>query len=428
MTQPPPQPRDPMAWSAGLCALFATLAWVRLTIPGAPYFDEVHYLPAARQLLALGDYVNREHPLLGKEFIALGIALFGDGPLGWRIMPWVAGTCALYAAMRALWFATLSRFATLAYGVLVATGFHLFVHSRIAMLDVFFVAFLALAYWQCAAAMREPETGRWRLALAGAALGLAMGAKWNAVPLAMLPGLAFVVLRWRAGRRRLLLSRRGAPVPGITLVEAALWLGVVPLAVYAATFAPAWHFASMAIGSNEGAANLIALHEQILGLQSSVIQAHPYQSTWPQWVLNSRAIWYLYEVADGAQRGILLVGNPLTMLLGVPALLWCAQRAISARDRAAGAVVLLYAISLGFWIVADKPIQFYYHYFLPSMFLLAALALALDALWRSGRRRLAVLPLAGSVVLFAFYYPILTAAPLDGPMSFLRWTWLEGWK
>lgn len=428
MTQAPPQPRDPLAWTAGLCAAFAVLALVRLHIPSGPYFDEVHYLPAARQLLALNDYVNREHPLLGKELIALGIALFGDTPLGWRLVPLAAGTLALFAAMRALWFATLSRFATLAYGVLLVTGFQLFANARIAMLDIFFIAFLALAYWQCAGAMREPETGRRRLIIAGVALGLSMAAKWNAVPLAVAPGLAFLVLRWRAGRRRLLLSRRGAPVPGITLVEAALWLGVVPLAVYAASFAPAWYFAQGAIGSPDGAANLIALHRQMVTMQESVIQSHPYQSTWPQWVLNTRAIWYLYEATDGAQRGILLVGNPLTMLLGLAALLWCLFRALVAKDRAAIAVVILYAVALGFWIVAAKPIQFYYHYFLPSMFLLAALALALDALWQSGRRWLALAPLAGSVALFVYFYPILTAAPLEGPRAFLHWTWLEGWK
>ena len=59
--------------------------------------------------------------------------------------------------------------ATLAFGVLLATGFPLFVQARIAMLDVFFVAFLALALWQCAAAVREPENGRWRLALTNTA-------------------------------------------------------------------------------------------------------------------------------------------------------------------------------------------------------------------------------------------------------------------
>ena len=165
---------DPRAWCLALTLAFWLVCLIRLAIPGTPYFDEVHYVPAARELLALGEFTNREHPLLGKQLLALGIGLLGDNPWGWRLVPTLMGALALYAAMRALWHATLSRFATLAYGVLLATGFLLFVHARIPMLDVFCLAFLALAFWQGAGAMREPETGRRRLALAGVALGLAM--------------------------------------------------------------------------------------------------------------------------------------------------------------------------------------------------------------------------------------------------------------
>ena len=45
------------------------------------------------------------------------------------------------------------------------------------MLDIFYLAFLSLAAWQFAAAIRQPEEGRWRLVLAGMALGLAMGGR-----------------------------------------------------------------------------------------------------------------------------------------------------------------------------------------------------------------------------------------------------------
>ena len=226
-TAAPYHPRDPWVWCLALSALFALLAGFRLTTPSGPFFDEVHYLPAARQFLDVwagltGEYVNREHPLLGKELIALGIYLFGDGPLGWRIMPLIAGTITVGASMRALWHASEDRFATVAFGVLMITGFHLIVQSRIAMLDIFMAAFLALAAWQFAAAIREPERGRWRLALTGVAIGCAMASKWNAVPLAMVPGLAFFAARLSAGRRRLFTSRRGVPVPGVSLLEAAL--------------------------------------------------------------------------------------------------------------------------------------------------------------------------------------------------------------
>lgn len=423
MSRAPSHSRDPLAWTALLALGFLGLSLVRLGVPSQPYFDEVHYLPAARALLDGSGWLNREHPMLGKELIALGIAMFGDNPWGWRLLSALAGAGTLFAGMRALWFASRSRFASLAYGVLLASGFVLFVHARIAMLDGFMVFFLALAAWQFAAACRAPEQGRARLAMTGAALGLAMAAKWTAAPLAVLPGLAFLGARWAAGRRRLLLSRRGAPVPGTTLAEAFLWLGLVPLTVYAATYAPAWIVAPHEVAGR----GLAEIHAAMLELQRNVTEPHPYQSTWPQWLLNLRAIWYLYENIDGAQRGVLLIGNPLTMLAGLPALGWCAWAAVRGR-RDALAVALVFAVSLGVWMVVPKPIQFYYHYFVPSLALLAALALALDEWWQRGSRALPLLTLAASGALFAWFYPILSAAPLSGPQAFADWMWLDSWR
>jgi dolichyl-phosphate-mannose--protein O-mannosyl transferase len=429
----PVAPRDPWVWCLAIPALFAGLASVRLAVPSAPYFDEVHYLPAARELLSLyeigsGAYLNREHPMLGKELIALGIALFGDNPVGWRIMPLIAGTIAVGAAMRAAWQASHDRFAVIAFGVLLATGFHLFVQSRIAMLDIFMAAFLSIAAWQFAAAIREPEKGRWRLALTGIAIGCALGSKWNAVPLAMVPGITFFAARLSAGRRRLFTSRRGLPVPGVSLVEAFLWLGLVPLCVYALTFAPGYWLGEAYNASRLATQGMVALHFEIFELQASVMAPHSYQSTWPQWVLNTRGIWYLYEFTDNAQRGVLLIGNPLTMLLGLPALGWCLVMGLYRSDWARLATVIGFAVSLGLWLIANKPVQFYYHYMMPSMFLLAALAFTLSDLRAAGRRGIAYWVLAGSAGLFAVFFQIMTAAPLDGPMSFAKWTWFTGWR
>ncbi|MDJ0978120.1 MAG: phospholipid carrier-dependent glycosyltransferase [Erythrobacter sp.] len=432
--QPYPVERDPWVWCLAIPALFGALATIRLAIPSTPLFDEVHYLPAARELLKIGEpsgaqYLNREHPLLGKQLIALGIYTLGDTALGWRIAPLIAGVIALGASMRALWHASGERYATIVFGALLATGFPLFVHARIAMLDIFMAAFLALAAWQFAAACREPETGRWRLALTGLALGAAMGAKWNAVPLAMVPGLTFFAARLSAGRRRLILSRRGVPVPGVSLAEAFVWLGLVPLAVYALTFAPGYWLGSIQYPSPLSEQGLIAFHGEILDLQGSVMTPHAYQSAWPQWVTNTRGIWYLYEFTDNAQRGVLLIGNPLTMLAGLPALLWCLWIGLYRLDWARLGVVVGYGVALGFWMIAPKPVQFYYHYMMPSCFVLAALALSLnDCLATRRLRWLSTAVPVASVALFAVFFPILTAAPLEGPMSFTKWAWLEGWR
>lgn len=431
---PPLRPRDPLAWVAALTGLFAVLTGWRLAIPSIPYFDEVHYLPAAREILALfteggGAYLNREHPLLAKLLIALGMGVFGDNPLGWRIVPWLCGVLAYFAAVRAMWHASADRFATLAFAVLLATGFHLFIHARIAMLDMVMVAGLCVAGWQFAGACAQPETGRRRLALTGIAIGCALGAKWNAIPLAMVPGLTFFVARALAGRRRLLLSRRGAPVPGVTLVEAFMWLGIVPLLVYAATFLPGYWLAENLHPSPLAEKGLIGFHRDIFALQSQLMTPHRYMSTWPQWVLNLRGIWYLYEPIDGAQRGVLLIGNPLTMWLGLPALVWCLGRGVWVRDWARLGAVIGYGVSLGFWIVAPKPVQFYYHYFVPSFFLLAALALTCSDLRRlpCGQWLAWGIP-AASAAVFAWFFPIIAALPLARADSYVTWMWLNGWR
>jgi len=289
------------------------------------------------------------------------------------------------------------------------------------------ICFTMVALWMCAGAVREPETGRWRLAIAGVALGLAIGTKWNVALVAMLPGIGFFLARLASARFRVFTAKGGAPVPGVTLAEAALWLGAVPLLTYALTFLPVFFYDQdrLTLGT------FLHYQQQMLELQQSTLQPHPYMSRWYEWIVNWRAIWYLYENLDGAQRGVLLIGNPLTMLISLPALAWCAFAGFFRRNRAALCVFALYAVSFGMWIVAPKPIQFYYHYLLPSCFLIAALALALDDLWRRGgraRRGAAIAVVAASCGVFAWFYPIISSAPLDGPQAFQKWMWLESWR
>ncbi|MCA1662164.1 MAG: phospholipid carrier-dependent glycosyltransferase [Novosphingobium sp.] len=424
---PLPASRDPLWWCWAIAAAFLALVLHRLAIPSKEHFDEIHYLPAARNLLDLSEARNIEHPMLAKELMALAIRIVGDTPFGWRIGSALAGTAALFATMRAVWWASLSRPATLIAGLLLASNFMLFVISRIAMLDAYMLAFAMVALWLGARAVRNPDSGRRDLALAGIALGLALASKWSVAPIHALPGLAFAAARWQAlrGRRAGILTDADAgPVPGVSLLEAAVWLGAVPLAVYLLTFLPLGWFATGAVAFPD----VLALQARMIELQESVVKPHPYQSQWWQWVANLRPIWFLYEPVDGAQRGVLMIGNPFTMLIGLPALLVCAIWGWLRRDFAMLGVVALYAVSLGAWIAANKPIQFYYHYLLPGTFLCVAMALLLGAWWERGRRWPAALVLAAALGVFGWFHPILSAARLPGPQAFTTYTWLDSWR
>ncbi len=421
--------RDPIVWLGGLALAFFALALWRLGTPSKPMFDEIHYLPAARRLIELSSRLNPEHPLVGKEFIALGMRLFGDVPFGWRFPSVVLGTIGLFAATRAMWWATLSRSTTLLFGVLLATDFIWFILSRIAMLDMAMAAMLALAFWQWALAWRKGR--RVHLIACGVFLGLSLGAKWNGIPLLVLPGLLFAWDRWRAlaGRRKQWLTARDVgPVRGVSLLEAALWLGLLPIVVYLATFAPAYFYKVQPLTL----AGTLHWQTYMLQLQDSVVKPHNYMSRWWQWVFNLRPIWFLYEKVDGAQRGVLMLGNPFTMLAGLPALLFCAwdgvRRTKVKGSRLRGGLALMYAVALAFWALNGKPVQFYYHYELASVFLLAALALVVADWWDAGVRWPALLTAAISVMLFIGFYPILAASPLPRPNAFADYTWLKSWR
>lgn len=419
-----PKQQDPFGWCAVIALAFLALAFHRLGLPTKLYFDEVHYVPAARKMLELVR-ANPEHPLLGKELIAAAIALGGDRPLVWRIPSALFGALGLFAFARTMWWASQRRFATLAAMLLVATDFAWFIQSRIAMLDMIMASLAMVALWMLAAAIRQPASGRWRIALAGVCLGLALGTKWSIAPLVVLPGLTFLILKLKHNGRRFLTAKAGGPVPGMSLIEAAFWLGSVPLAVYWATFAPAFYYHANPIS----AVDPVGWHRYMLQLQDSVVRLHPYRSVWTEWIVNWRAIWYLYEAIDGAQRGILMIGNPFTMLAGLPALGWALWAGLWRKRTDALAAAILYGLSLGFWALSGKPIQFYYHYLLPGTFLMACLALALDAAWQRGRRWLPLGALALSAGMFLWFYPIISAAKLhDGKRSFEHWMWLNSWR
>lgn len=264
--------QDPAAWCAVIAVFFLTLCWWRLGIPGDIYFDEVHYVQAARQM-NLGMRVNPEHPMLGKSVIAAILRWVGDTPLIWRLPSALLGAFGLYAFTRMVWFASGNARATLLAALLLATNFYWFIHSRIAMLDMTMAALAMAAGWQIAAAVRLPQQGRRRLALAGVLMGLSLGTKWSVAPALALPGLAFLVLKLKHTGRWFLIAARGGPVPGISLIEAALWLGVIPLAVYWLTFWPAFHWQARPIDPWSP----IAWHQHMLALQDSVKKLHPYR-------------------------------------------------------------------------------------------------------------------------------------------------------
>jgi dolichyl-phosphate-mannose--protein O-mannosyl transferase len=413
-----PDQRDLLIAGAFALLSLALFLW-RIGDPAKLDFDETHYVPAARALLALDLLPNPEHPPLGKLLIALGIALFGDDPFGWRVMSALFGALLVFSAMMATRWLFLRRPAAIMTGLLLLFSQTLYIQARIAMLDIFMASFLMLGLWQLVALYRIGFTDRWRFMIAGASLGLAMACKWTAISL-VAPSLPFFIwLLWSAKKRS------ANEAPALPLREALGWLGPFALLAYLATFLP-YHFLRHDALSIAG---IVPQQFNMLHMQSSPMGSHPYQSRWWQWVLDLRPIWYFYETVGGIQRGVLYIGNPAICWGGLIALAASLWAGIREHARPLLLPVLLWAWPLAFFILAPKPVQFYYHYFLSSLMLCIASAGVLDHyFWRKGNRLVPWLIIGLAGLVFLEFYPIISAGALGGPQDFNRWMWLDSWR
>ncbi|WP_420605628.1 glycosyltransferase family 39 protein [Novosphingopyxis sp.] len=427
-------------WTARLSAQgWATLAGIAAIVffciniqhPHALFFDETYYVPAARNLIDLSTPLNQEHPPFAKCLIALGITIFGDDAWGWRLPSALFGGIALFGALMFVWELYRSARIAVLTGIFLIAGHLLFIQSRIAMLDIFMAAFLMLALWQIAAAVRATSGARKRLAWAGAMLGLSIACKWTAAPYGLAIGVGFLL--WRGGGlgrrawnlKTLLMDRSAGPVRGVSLLEAGLLLGLLPAIVYLATFIPMFFFADKAVPP----ADILSYQWQMAKRQSGTMAPHPYSSVWWQWIIDERPIWYLYEQAEGAIRGVLLLGNPIVMWAGLPALILSVMMGVKLKNWALFVPTGLWLVGVEIWIVLPKKVTFYHHYLVPSFFLIIALAATIDYLWLRDRKYVApAILLFAALAVFVDFYPILSAMPLSGSQAFNHWMWLPSWR
>lgn len=415
-----------------LVALAAQLLFtVHLDQPTRILFDEVHYVPAAQALIDLEGPRNVEHPLLGKELIAAGMLLLGDNPFGWRITATLAGTATVVAAFAFVWLLLGSMRAALIAALLAMLNQTLFVQARTAMLDVYLGAFLLWAMVLMLWAMRAPPgrvLGRW--IGASVLMGLAVAVKWAAIPYVALAGLAFVAIRLRDAR--LAKQPLGSAFSGkgqrhwagLGLVPGLLILGLVSIATYLVTFYPAFFYTNQPLTLG----GLFRQQFDMYALQTQTLRPHTYQSDWWSWPLMLRPIWYFYEWDNGAQRGVLLIGNPVIMWGGLVAVLACFWAWFRSRALYPLAVALLWAASLAIYVVIPKSLGFYYYYHLSGIFLCLVLAVAFhhfDAGRNKGREEWFA---AAALIAFMYFYPILAASPLRDAQGFTYWMWFNSWR
>ena len=384
--------------------------WARvwkLGFPGQRIWDEIYFPVMARKFLE-GVYQFDLHPPLGKFVIAVGIVIFGDTPIGWRVMPMVFGVALVPLAAALGWYLLRDRLAALLLAAFVAGETFLIAYSRIGIMDLILL-FFTLATLLAALLVRSKAQVLWVAVL----LGLAISVKWAVLMVAVPVGYVL----WRKGLFR--------PFVASLWVSAVLYIAVVFFgALVTVTTNPleAWQWT----------------WEWHIRAFDRITAAIPntWGSPWWSWPLMLRPIRIspLFATADGNLQVLSTLGNPVlwySSTLAVLAGLVDVVRRLVARKLVADdpivPILLGYVFLLLPWIPGTR-IPYIYNYLPCYAFALMALVYWLVRIW--GRRpwgpwvvvALAVLALAATI----FFLPLAAGLPISNDALQLR-IWYDPW-
>jgi len=363
--------------------------------------DESQYVGSANALLAHSPNPNPEAPPLGKLIVAAGIKLFGDNPLGWRIMSVVFG--ALTVAGLFLWVKLLVEDYSIALiaAILALLDNFMFVLARAALMDIFLVGFVIFGLLAFTAALKldyMSDAGRRAfLLMGGVFFGFACACKWNGVDTLGIVVITSIGLLW--------LSRRSCNPELASYAEhlrqagtpwVALSLLFVPVLAYSITFIPLLHSLNLPFNFRE----LVSMNIFIWKFHRAVVGNVFLVTRWYTWPLH----------VDPLRSLSYLVGNWYIMWVGLLALLFCARG--FGRSLPETLLVLLYAANFLQWAVTPQSCLFYYYYFPSAVFLGVAIALALRQLPEHVFGvRVATLTVLPALVIFAYCYPRMAHLP-----------------
>ena len=418
------------------------------------YFDEVYHPRNAKEI-SDGQYMYATvHPLLGTNIMALFIHLFGFTPRVWRLPGILFGIMIVplfYGIVHRLFGRTdLSIFGT----ILCAADFMHLTTSRIGTLEPFSVFFiLVMFYWMIrfyqSSFYDTKLTHELRLLLwCGIFMGIAISTKWTACYSAV--GLAILLftnlirrtIEYRKAKK-FLQENNGSAVQiaeaqHITSVYQSYLLAILgwcfvffiilPLIIYWACYIPdkVWR-------DGWSISNVLEQNSYMYHYHTNLKATHPYQSTWYQWILDIRPIWYYSGVkAEGISHSISCFSNPLLTWAGLPSILYVLYECIRKKDSTAWFILIGYLTALGPWVLLVKRCVFAYHFYPTSFFTMLAIVYASEkllALNHEKTRKLLIVFTIAYVFLFVMFLPATAGfGTTQGYIKLLEWfpTWYFG--
>jgi dolichyl-phosphate-mannose-protein mannosyltransferase len=388
--------------------------------------------------------------------------IYPASPFSFRFAGAVVGTLAILMIARIARRMLRSTALGVIAGVLLSLDGLEFVQSRTAMLDIFLM-FWVLAAFGCL--IIDRDDGRRRLAErltgpldpdhwgpglgfrpwrwgAGICIGAACATKWDGA--FYIPAFIALAIAWDVGARRTAGAKSGLWGGAVRAGAPALaTFLVVPAVVYVASWT-GWFMSNSQFAYDHDLyvhsgqswiAHDWAVFHGWWQYQAAIWHyadtltwdnnPHPYLSRPWGWLLMARPVAYYYQSkptcgASSCSQEVLGIGNPALWWASIPALIAIAWAWIARRDWRAGALVLVFLAGYLPWFREDAAHRvMFFFYMLPEVPFMA-LAVTMVIGFAIGHRSASTVRqaigystvavyLATVVVLFGFFYPILSA-------------------
>lgn len=421
------------------------------------YFDEIYHARTAYEYLHGIKPYETTHPPLGKLLISVGILLFGMDPFGWRIVGTVLGIMMIpiiYMFARRLFGKKEYAFAA---AFLMTFDFMHFTQTRIATIDVYGVFFIILMYYFMyryymlnfyVAPLKQTLLP---LLWSGLFFGIGAASKWIAIyggaGLALLFFLSLYE-RYREYDHAKIKLRHGklgskpkqsiltdhhrkiiASFPQLSLKTIAwctLFFVIIPIIIYAASFLPAL----LAHGETLSFKRLIQYQTSMYEYQTQLKATHPFSSTWYQWPLMSKPLWYYagQYVQTGLTSTIVAMGNPAIWWTGSAAVIASIFIAYRRKDRGMFVVLVAFFSQYIPWIFV-KRLTFIYHFFAMVPFLILCLVYVIQygIEERKWHKQIIYAYFAVVLILFIMFYPALSGMEVSRNYVNKWLLWFSTW-
>lgn len=408
---------------------------VTRTYMNGTYFDEIYFPRTAYENINGMSVYETTHPPLGKLFIALGIKLFGMNPFGWRCVGTFFGV--LLVPIMYLFALKIFKKRLMAFtaAFLIMFDFMRFAQTRLATIDTYSVLFVMLMYYY----MYDYFTTKSYdltfvqsvkpLVFCGLAFGLGVACKWTSMYAGA--GLAFLFFlakyleymdvqkkrtKWPSGKKPWMLSNF---LP--TCLVCVVFFLLIPGIIYVLSYIP------YKAGNPDDSLMTIVIENQfsMFDYHSNLNATHDFSSSWWQWPIMVRPIWYYVapEAGEGLRATIVSFGNPAIWWVGIAAVVGSAVIAWKKKDKRMTVVFVAYALQYFPWILVTR-CAFIYHYFTSVPFMILMIVYCIDYFMEKKRfsNPMLFVYLGLVFVLFVLFYPALSGMPVsENYIKALRW-------